>query len=86
MENSRCVEKWMNQDDIFNSLICFFFYKAQEQEYHTFVSGSISYISEGFKLKIFLNPRKIVKKFALCYPQRNATCAIKTNNLLELSK
>lgn len=20
MENSRCVEKWMNQDDIFNSL------------------------------------------------------------------
>lgn len=34
----------------------------------------------------FLNPRKIVKKFALCYPQKNATCAIKTNNLLELSK
>lgn len=89
MENSRCVEKWMNQDDIFNSLdYSSVRYKNRNitvlyQEYHTFVS----YISGGFKLKMKKkNPRKVVKKFFLCYPQRNATHAVKTSNLIQLSK
>lgn len=91
MENSRCVEKWMNQDDIFNSLD---YSSVRYKNRNITVLYQVSGISHfcilylwGIQIKNEKkNPRKVVKKFFLCYPQRNATHAVKTSNLIQLSK